>query len=144
VGAQDDPFDLGRFLRGQEGTYDPALAELRNGRKDGHWIWFIFPQLAGLGMSPISQRYAISGLEEARAYLAHPVLGPRLRACCDALLVHGGRSTEAILGPVDARKVRSSMTLFLRADPAAQVFQRVLDAFHDGQADSRTDALLGE
>ena len=103
---QDDPFDLNRFVGAQSGTYDRALAELRNGRKDGHWIWFIFPQLAGLGMSSMSKAYSVTGIDEARAYLAHPLLGPRLRACFDALLAVDGRTADAILGAVDAVKVR--------------------------------------
>ena len=137
-----DPFDLDRFVAAQAGTYDAALAELRNGRKDGHWIWFIFPQVAGLGMSSMSQRYAISGIDEARAYLAHPVLRARLAEACDALLIQRGRAASDILGSIDAVKVRSSMTLFLRAEPGEQLFQRVLDAFYDGEPDPRTDELL--
>ena len=124
--------------------HDAALRELRAGRKTGHWIWFEFPQVAGLGMSAMSQRFAISGLDEARAYLAHPVLRARLVELCEALLIHRGRDAEAILGPIDARKVRSSMTLFLRADPSEPLFGRVLDAFYDGETDPRTDELLGE
>ena len=139
---QDDPFDLNRFVGAQSGTYDLALAELRNGRKDGHWIWFIFPQVAGLGMSSMSQAYAVTGIDEARAYLAHPLLGPRLRACFDALLAVDGRTADAILGAVDAIKVRSSATLFARADPSDPRFQAVLDRYYGGAADARTDDLL--
>ena len=139
---QDDPFDLNRFVGAQSGTYDLALAELRNGRKDGHWIWFIFPQVAGLGMSSMSQAYAVTGIDEARAYLAHPLLGPRLRACFDALLAVDGRTADAILGAVDAVKVRSSATLFARADPSDPRFQAVLDRYYGGAADARTDELL--
>ena len=139
-----DPWELVRFLREQVGMHDAALRELRAGRKTGHWIWFEFPQVAGLGMSAMSQRFAISGLDEARAYLAHPVLRARLVELCEALLIHRGRDAEAILGPIDARKVRSSMTLFLRADPSEPLFGRVLDAFYDGETDPRTDELLGE
>ena len=123
--------------------HDAAVRELRAGRKTGHWIWYEFPQLAGLGRSSMSVRYAISGLDEARAYLSHPVLGPRLVECCEALLVHRGRDAAAILGSIDAVKVRSSMTLFHRADPGAPVFRRVLDAFYAGSPDPRTDELLG-
>ena len=141
--AAEDPFHLDRFVGAQAGTYDLALAELRNGRKDGHWIWFIFPQVAGLGMSSMSQRYALAGLDEARAYLAHPLLGPRLRACFDALLALEGRTADAILGAVDAVKVRSSATLFARADPVDPRFQAVLDRYYAGLADPRTDELLG-
>ena len=122
--------------------HDAAVRELRAGRKTGHWIWYEFPQLAGLGRSSMSVRYAISGLDEARAYLSHPVLGPRLVECCEALLVHRGRDTADILGSIDAVKVRSSMTLFHRADPEAPVFRRVLDAFYAGTPDPRTDELL--
>ena len=142
MGPPGDPFDLDRFVGAQAGTYDLALTELRNGRKDGHWIWFIFPQVAGLGMSSMSQRYAIAGLDEARAYLAHPVLGPRLRACFDALLTLNGRTADAILGAVDGVKVRSSATLFCRAEPTDPRFQAVLDRYYGGQADPRTDELL--
>ena len=140
--ATEDPFHLDRFVGAQAGTYDRALAELRNGRKDGHWIWFIFPQVAGLGMSSMSQRYALAGLDEARAYLAHPLLGPRLRACFDALLALEARTADAILGAVDAVKVRSSATLFARAEPTELRFQAVLDRYFGGQADTRTDELL--
>jgi len=143
VERQDDPFDLNRFVGAQSGTYDLALAELRNGRKDGHWIWFIFPQVAGLGMSSMSQAYAVTGIDEARAYLAHPLLGPRLRACFDALLAVDGRTADAILGAVDAVKVRSSATLFARADPSDPRFQAVLDRYYGGAADVRTVELLG-
>jgi len=143
VERQDDPFDLNRFVGAQSGTYDLALAELRNGRKDGHWIWFIFPQVAGLGMSSMSQAYAVTGIDEARAYLAHPLLGPRLRACFDALLAVDGRTADAILGAVDAIKVRSSATLFARADPSDPRFQAVLDRYYGGAADVRTVELLG-
>ena len=123
--------------------HDAAVRELRAGRKIGHWIWYEFPQLAGLGRSSMSVRYAISGIDEARAYLAHPVLGPRLIECCEALLVDRGRDAVEILGPVDAVKVRSSMTLFHRADPAQPAFRRVLDALYGGSPDPRTDELLG-
>jgi uncharacterized protein (DUF1810 family) len=135
--------DLQRFVDAQAGgVYESAVAELRAGRKTGHWIWFVFPQIAGLGQSPTSRRYAISGLDEARAYFAHPVLGPRLREAGQALLAHAGATAEGILGGIDAIKVRSSMTLFLRAAPDEPIFTAVLDAFYDGVADDATDALL--
>jgi uncharacterized protein (DUF1810 family) len=137
-----DPWDLARFLREQLGMHDAAVRELRSGRKTGHWIWYEFPQLAGLGRSAMSIRYAISGLDEARAYLSHPVLGPRLVECSEALLVHRGRDAVDILGSIDAVKVRSSMTLFHRADPEAPAFSRVLDVFYGGVPDPRTDELL--
>ena len=134
--------DLGRFLVAQEGVYRGALAELRRGRKTGHWIWFVLPQLAGLGHSEMSQVYGIASLEEARAYLAHPVLGARLRECTEAILGVRGRPAEAILGPIDARKLRSCMTLFHRAAPDEPLFRAVLDAFFGGVADPATDLLL--
>jgi uncharacterized protein (DUF1810 family) len=137
-----DPWGLVRFVQAQAGTHDAAVRELRAGRKTGHWIWYELPQLAGLGQSPMSVRYSISGLDEARAYLAHPVLGPRLVECCEALLVHAGRDPVNILGSIDARKVRSSITLFHRADPAEPVFSGVLDGFYGGVPDPRTDELL--
>jgi uncharacterized protein (DUF1810 family) len=107
-------------------------------------MWFVFPQIAGLGQSEMSRRYAISDLEEARAYGDHPVLGPRLRKCCQALLSHRGKTAEQILGGIDAVKLRSSMTLFARADPEAQVFAEVLERYFDGEADAATDARLGK
>ena len=140
----DDPFDLQRFVEAQDtgGTYDQALAELRAGRKRGHWMWFVLPQLAGLGRSGLAGRYALSGLPEARAYLAHPVLGPRLRSCAEVLTGLGTSDAEAVLGPVDALKLRSSMTLFARAAPDEHVFRQVLDVFYDGREDARTVAGL--
>ena len=135
---------LERFVSAQDarGTYDAALAELRAGRKTSHWMWFVFPQLAGLGLSETSRRYAISSLDEARAYLAHPVLGPRLQECARALLGLDGRTATEILGPVDALKLRSSLTLFARAAPEDPVFGEVLDRYFDGRPDEATDALL--
>ena len=139
-----DPYGLQRFVDAQDsgGTYDVALAELRHGAKRGHWMWFVFPQISGLGRSPTARHYAISSLGEARAYLAHPVLGPRLRECCEALLTVSGRGADEILGGIDAMKLRSSMTLFLRADPTEPLFQRVLERFFAGRADERTGALV--
>ena len=136
-------FDLERFVSAQSRAYDDALAELRRGRKTGHWIWFVFPQLAGLGRSAMSELYAIRSLDEAVAYLDQPVLGARLRECAAALLVHRGRTAESILAEFDARKVRSSMTLFHRAAPDERVFVDVLDAFYAGVPDAATDRLLG-
>ena len=140
----DDPHDLQRFVNAQDSgaTYGRALAELRAGRKTTHWIWFVFPQLAGLGHSEMSRRYAISSLEEATAYLEHPLLGPRLRECAAALLRHSDLSAREILGPVDALKLRSSMTLFARAAPAETVFAQVLERYCDGEADAATERLL--
>jgi uncharacterized protein (DUF1810 family) len=134
--------DLSRFLDAQAGgTYERALAELRAGRKRGHWIWFVLPQVAGLGLSETSRFYAIAGLQEARDYLAHPVLGPRLVACAQALLDLPGDDAVAVLGPVDAVKLRSSMTLFAAAggDP---VFRAVLDRYFAGRDDDATLARL--
>ena len=140
----DDPYGLGRFVAAQNagGTYEHALAELRRGLKTSHWMWFVFPQIAGLGQSPTSRRYAISSLDEARAYLEHPVLGPRMLECAGAVSATQGRSAAQIFGAVDARKLRSSMTLFLRASPAEPVFQRVLDRYFDGVADAATDQRI--
>lgn len=135
--------DLERFVRAQAGTYAVALDEVRRGRKASHWMWFVFPQLAGLGRSEMAQAYAIESLEEARAYLAHPVLGARLREIAGAALAApAGLSAEAIFGPVDAMKLRSSMTLFGRAAPES-VFRRVLDRLFGGEPDPRTLELLG-
>jgi uncharacterized protein (DUF1810 family) len=137
--------DLARFVEAQDsgGTYAQALAELRRGRKTSHWMWFVFPQVAGLGRSPTARFYALSGLDEARAYLAHPVLGARLRECCRALLELEESSPETVLGGIDAVKLRSSMTLFLRAEPEQQVFARVLEKYFGGVADAATDQVLG-
>ncbi len=134
--------DLQRFLDAQEHVYPGALAELGRGRKTGHWMWFIFPQLAGLGRSEISRAYAIGSLDEARAYVAHPVLGARLRECSRVLLAAEGTSAEAIFGPIDALKLRSCMTLFLRAAPDESLFAQVLDRYYGGVADRVTDSLL--
>jgi uncharacterized protein (DUF1810 family) len=139
-------YDLERFVSAQEDVYDEVLEELRRGRKSGHWIWFIFPQIAGLGQSATSQRYAIGSLEEARAYLAHRVLGARLRECAELVLAAGertGRSAEEIFGSLDARKVRSSMTLFRLAAPDDPVFGRLLDRFYGAAMDEATLGILG-
>lgn len=129
-----DDHDLNRFVAAQRGTFDSAISELRAGRKVSHWMWFVFPQIAGLGTSAMAQRYAIRNIAEARAYLAHPLLGGRLRAAANAILAAPG-SAETILGPVDAMKLRSSMTLFAAADAADRVFARVLDRFYAGEPD---------
>ena len=138
------PYDLERFVAAQDarGTYASALAELRSGRKTGHWMWFVFPQIAGLGLSETSRRYAISSLDEARAYLAHPVLGPRLEESARALLELDGRTATEILGPVDAMKLRSSMTLFARAAPEEPLFRECSTATSTGPDDA-TEARLG-
>ena len=139
-----DAHDLSRFVRAQDegATHARALAELRRGRKTSHWMWFVFPQIAGLGRSGMAQRYAIASLDEARAYLAHPVLGPRLLECARVVADTSGASAEDIFGGIDALKLRSSMTLFLRAQPGEPVFQRVLDVFFGGEPDPSTDELL--
>jgi len=135
--------DLDRFVIAQRGTYDRAFAEVRAGRKSSHWMWFVFPQLAGLGRSETSRAYAIADLAEARAYLEHPVLGPRLREITGALLALPKTATaEAVFGSIDAVKLRSSMTLFARAAPEEPVFRAVLERFFDGSPDPLTDALL--
>jgi uncharacterized protein (DUF1810 family) len=132
--------DLERFVAAQDGVYPRAYAEIVAGSKRSHWMWFVFPQVAGLGSSPAAQRYAIAGLAEARAYLAHPVLGPRLRECAAALLTHD-RSATDIFGYPDDLKLRSSMTLFARAADDPKLFEQVLDHFYDGP-DQRTLDLL--
>ncbi len=140
-----DPFDLQRFVDAQDrgGIYARALAELRQGRKQGHWIWFVFPQITGLGSSDMARFYAISSLDEATAYLAHPMLGPRLDTCAEALLELPTRDAGAVLGEVDAMKLRSSMTLFAHVVQAAPVFRRVLEEFYAGIADQATEQRLG-
>jgi uncharacterized protein (DUF1810 family) len=137
------PFDLDRFVAAQEGVYEGALRELRAGRKTGHWIWFIFPQLVGLGRSETSRFYGIKSIEEARAFLAHPTVGARLLECVGAVLGTSGATADQIFGSLDAMKVRSSMTLFHRAAPDEPLFEQVLERFYRGVADEATDALLG-
>ena len=140
----DDPFELQRFIEAQDAgdSYGSALQELRHGRKTGHWMWFVFPQLAGLGRSPTARHYALRGADEARAYLAHPVLGPRLRACAQAVTDLATSDPVAVLGSVDAQKLRSSMTLFALVDPDAPVFADVLDRCFGGERDPATIGLL--
>lgn len=140
----DDPHQLHRFLEAQDqgGTYDRALAELRAGRKRSHWMWFVFPQIEGLGHSEMSRTYAIASLAEASAYLDHPVLGSRLRECTRALLQVSGRSAAEILGSIDALKLHSSMTLFARAEPGEPLFQQLLDQYYGGDTDEATEELL--
>lgn len=136
-------FDLDRFVEAQARTYDGALCELRRGQKTGHWIWFIFPQIRGLGRSEMAAAYALGSIDEARAYLAHPVLGPRLRSCVSAVLGVPDRTAEQILGGLDALKLRSSMTLFHRAAPEEPLFAQMLDRFYGGVEDDLTIARLG-
>jgi uncharacterized protein (DUF1810 family) len=140
----DDPFDLERFIAAQDvgGTYDRATAELRRGHKTGHWMWFVFPQIAGLGQSQTSRKYAISSLEEARAYLRHPVLGPRLTEGARILTEVRGRGAEQIFGGLDAQKLHSSMTLFWRAAPGEPLFGQVISQYFGDVPDPATDQLL--
>jgi uncharacterized protein (DUF1810 family) len=138
-----DPFELSRFVEAQEGVFEQACAELRRGRKTGHWMWFVFPQIAGLGFSEMSQRYAIRSLEEARAYVAHPVLGPRLREVCGILNGIEGRTASQIFGSPDDLKLRSSMTLFAHATEENAVFLEVVRKYFGGEWDERTVELMG-
>jgi len=150
----EDPYDLQRFVAAQDagGTYDRAVAELRGGRKTSHWMWFVFPQIAGLGFSPTSRTYAITSLAEARAYLAHPVLGPRLTECAAILAGQPGRSAEGhtaeghtaeqIFGDLDAQKLRSSITLFMRAAPGEPLFRQLLDQYFGGIPDPATEQRI--
>lgn len=133
---------LQRFVDAQDLVYDDVLDELRAGRKASHWMWFVFPQLRGLGHSAMATRYGIASLEEARAYLQHPVLGPRLRECTQLVLAVEGRSAHAIFGSPDDLKLRSCMTLFRAADPGEPLFDAVLRHYYGGEADPRTMALL--
>lgn len=136
-------YDLERFVEAQEGTYETALAELRVGHKETHWIWFVFPQLAELGRSSTALRYGISGIGEAEAYLAHPVLGPRLVEATEAALSSGETDVYALMGSaIDAVKLRSSLTLFSCVDGAPPVFAEAIDALFDGEVDKRTTWLL--
>lgn len=136
-----DTYDLERFVEAQAQSFDSALGEIRRGRKYGHWMWFIYPQVAGLGRSPMAQRYAISGLDEARAYLAHPVLGSRLRACVEALQDCTERTPDAVFGEIDSLKLRSSLTLFRQAEGGA-LFQAALDRWFGGSLDPATLDIL--
>ena len=145
----DDAYELERFVEAQDSggagrsVYQDALAELRRGRKTRHWMWFVFPQVAGLGHSATSRRYAISSLAEAQAYLRHPVLGPRLAGAARVLTERPGGDADQIFGGLDAQKLRSSMTLFHRADPDSGLFGQVLTQYFGGQPDETTDRLLG-
>jgi uncharacterized protein (DUF1810 family) len=134
----EDPYELSRFVDAQRDVYAHAIDELRDGNKRSHWMWFIFPQIRGLGHSSMAQRYAIGTIEEARAYLQHPVLGPRLLECTDALLGDATHTADGIFGAVDAMKLRSSMTLFAHAEPAENRFARVLDRYYSGIEDAET------
>ncbi len=138
----DDPFNLQRFVEAQHGSYERALGEVKNGRKITHWMWYIFPQIAGLGESDMARKYAIGSLDEAREYLTHWVLGPRLREISAACLTHRDKTAKEIFGSIDTLKLRSSMTLFAQVAEPGSVFEQVLDAFFDGAPDEKTLALL--
>jgi uncharacterized protein (DUF1810 family) len=142
IPAHEDPFDLGRFVAAQANDYARALAELRAGRKHTHWMWYVLPQLRGLGSSSMAQFYGIGSAREAEAYLAHPVLGPRLRECVTAMNALDGPSAVQVLGPIDAAKFRSCLTLFRSVDPQGAVWGDALDTFFAGVPDERTLAML--
>ncbi len=137
-----DPHNLQRFLSAQDEDYEFAINELRNGRKESHWIWYVFPQVSGLGSSSMAQDYAIASRDEAVAYLNHPVLGQRLQESCEALLPHRDSKIEDIMGFPDDLKLRSSMTLFASVSATPRIFQAVLDTFYNGQLDEKTIAFL--
>ena len=137
-----DPFQLSRFVKAQDQIYDRALAELKSGRKRSHWMWFVFPQIEGLGFSATTQYYSIKSLEEARQYLEHPVLGKRLRECTETILALEGLSASSIFGYPDDLKLKSSMTLFASVAEGHSVFMRVLEKYHQGNKDERTVAIL--
>jgi uncharacterized protein (DUF1810 family) len=139
-----DPFDLSRFVQAQDETYDQALSELERGRKQSHWMWYVFPQLDGLGFSPITKRYSIKSEDEARAYLAHPTLGPRLFECAEAILRIDGKSAREILGSPDDLKLKSCATLFARVSPPGSVFEQILEKFYSGERDGATLRLLSQ
>lgn len=140
---QDDTYDLDRFLRAQEADYEQVVSEIRSGRKRSHWMWYVFPQIEGLGFSAISKRYSIKSLGEARAYLAHPVLGPRLLECAEAVLSIKGRSATEIFGSPDDLKLRSCATLFACVSPPGSVFDRLLGQCYRGRRDGKTLQFLG-
>ena len=142
--AENEPYELQRFVAAQDAdsTYDRAVGELGRGQKVSHWMWFVFPQIAGLGRSALARRFAISSREEALAYLHHPVLGPRLLECTGIVSNSQAQSAEQIFGNIDAQKLRSSMTLFMRADSAEPLFARVIERYFDGIPDLATDERL--
>jgi len=137
-----DPYDLQRFVRAQEHDYEEALSEIRSGRKRSHWMWYIFPQFDGLGVSPTSKQYAVKSLAEARAFLSHPLLGPRLRECAAAAVRIEGLSAADIFGFPDDMKLRSCATLFASVSPAGSVFHRLIDRFFAGEPDAETLRLI--
>ena len=138
----DDPHKLNRFLEAQKGDYDRALSEIKAGRKRTHWMWYIFPQFHGLAFSSTSQFYAIKSVEEAEAFLSHPTLGERLRACAEAVVGVEGRSATEIFGSPDDVKLKSSASLFARISPAGSVFHRILDKYYEGEFDAKTLGLM--
>ena len=142
-GGRDDPYDLQRFVQAQNADYDRALLEIKRGKKRSHWMWYIFPQFEGLGFSTTSMRYSIKSMGEAAAYLAHPVLGPRLKECAKAVLGVEGRSAHEIFGSPDDMKLRSCATLFACVSPAGSVFHQLLDKHFEGRQDPRTLGLIG-
>ena len=137
-----DPFNLERFVDAQAPVYEQVRRELKVGRKQSHWMWFIFAQIAGLGQSPMSVRFAIASLDEAKAYLAHPVLGARIRECTQLSLDVEGKAARDIFGPIDEMKFHSSMTLFARAAPDEEIFQRCINKYFVGAPDPATNARL--
>jgi uncharacterized protein (DUF1810 family) len=143
AGGTDDPYNLSRFLEAQQTIYEQALSEIRNGRKRSHWMWYIFPQFDGLAFSSTSKHYAIKSLDEARAYLRHPLLGPRLLASAEAAIRIDGRSATQIFGSPDDLKLKSCATLFACVSPAGSVFHQLLAKYYQGDADIRTLGLLG-
>ena len=140
--VENDPYDLNRFIEAQEVNYDDAISELRAGRKRTHWMWYVFPQIAGLGNSAMSYRYGIRSEDEARAYLAHPVLGPRLTECAEAVLAIDNRSAHDIFGSPDDLKLKSSATLFAHVSPPGSIFEQILDRYYSSERDPRTLALI--
>jgi len=138
VMSTSDPFDLNRFLKAQDDDYNRALSELTNGRKRTHWMWFIFPQIDGLAFSSMSQFYAIKSVDEAKAYLAHPVLGSRILECAEAVVAVNGKSITEIMGSPDDLKLRSCATLFAEVSESGSVFERILEKYYHGERDERT------
>ena len=142
MSTRSDPYELERFVDAQDDDYERALAEIRRGRKQSHWMWYVFPQFDGLGVSATSRRYAIKSVAEARAFLAHPVLGPRLSECAEAVLRVDGRTATEIFGDPDNMKLQSCATLFASVSPAGSVFHRLLDKYFGGALDARTVRLI--
>ena len=142
--SSEDPYELDRFVRAQGPQYDLALAEIRSGRKRTHWMWYVFPQFEGLGMSAMSQRYSVKSAAEAAAYLAHPVLGPRLVSCAEAVLGLEGLSAFDVFGSPDDLKLRSCATLFAHVSAPGSVFHRILDKYFNGHGDDPTRKLIDD